>query len=106
MSSSPNLALAQNPLDIPALATILHTNSAANRPAGAPVLVAQGTADDGNPQFLTDAFVKKACAAGDTVDYRVYAGATHLGVVPAAANDVAAWFADRVSGAPATNTCS
>jgi pimeloyl-ACP methyl ester carboxylesterase len=105
VSSSPNLALAQNPLDIPALAPILHTNSAANRPAGAPVLVVQGTADDGNPQFLTDAFVKKACAAGDTVDYRVYTGATHLGVVPAAANDVTAWFSDRVSGAAAISTC-
>ena len=105
-SSSPDLVLAHNPLEIPAVATILHTNSAGNRRSGAPLLVVQGSADDGAPQFLTDAFVAKACAAGDTVDYRVYAGATHLGVVPTAADDVVAWFADRVAGAPATSTCN
>jgi hypothetical protein len=105
-SSSPDLALAHNLGDIPALREILHTNSAGNRPTRAPLLVVQGTADEGIPQFLTDALVKKACAASDTVDYRVYTGATHLGVVPAAANAVAAWFADRVVGVPATSTCS
>ena len=57
------------------------------------------------PKFVTDAFVKRACAAGDTVDYRLVAGATHGGELPAAANDIAAWFADRVS-APAPSTCS
>jgi pimeloyl-ACP methyl ester carboxylesterase len=103
--SSPNLALASDPLDIPALQEILHTNSAANRPTRAPVLVIQGSADADIPQVLTDAFVTKACAAGNTVDYRVYRGADHLGVIPAAADDIAAWFADRVSGAPASSTC-
>ena len=31
---SPNLVLAHNPLDIPAMAAILHTNAAGNRPDG------------------------------------------------------------------------
>jgi pimeloyl-ACP methyl ester carboxylesterase len=105
-SSSPSLVLAHNPLDIPAMATILHSNSAGNRPAGAPLFVAQGTADFLVPQSSTDEFVKKACAAGDTVDYRVYLGATHVGVLDAAATDVATWFADRVQGAPAASTCT
>ena len=105
-SSSPNLVLAHNPRDIPAMLTILHTNSAGNRPAGAPLLVVQGTADVDIPQQSTDLFVKKACAAGDTVDYRLYTGADHLGVLDAAANEVVAWFADRVSGVPATSTCT
>jgi alpha/beta superfamily hydrolase len=103
--SSPDLALTHSPLDIPALATILHTNSVGNRPAGAPLLVVQGTADADNPQLNTDLLVAKTCAAGDTVDYRLYTGADHLRVFPAAATDVAAWFADRVGGAPATSTC-
>jgi fermentation-respiration switch protein FrsA (DUF1100 family) len=106
-SGSNDLALAHNPVDIPALATILHTNSAGNRPAGAPLLVVQGTADELVPQLFTDAFVKKACAAGDTIDYRLYPGATHGDPeLTAASSDIAAWFADRVSGAPATSTCS
>ena len=52
---SPDLALAHNPLDVPAMATILRTNSAANRPAGAPLLVVQGTADMDVPQVISDA---------------------------------------------------
>jgi dipeptidyl aminopeptidase/acylaminoacyl peptidase len=71
-----------------------------------PVLVAQGTADQGAPQFLTDAFVKKACAVGDTVDYHLYPGMDHGGVIGAAANDVTAWFADRIAGATPPSTCS
>ena len=55
---------------------------------------------------LTDAFAKKACAAGDTVDYRLYTGATHGSVMLASADDVTAWFADRVHSAAATTTCS
>jgi dienelactone hydrolase len=104
-STSP-LVLAHNPLDIPALATIVRANSYGNRPTGAPLLVVQGTADQGVPQFLTDAFVKRACTAGDTVDYRVVPGATHGEEIPAVANDVAAWFADRVNGTAAPSTCS
>ncbi len=104
--SSAPLVLAHDPLQIPALATLLQTNSAGHRRSGVPLLVAQGTADEGAPQFLTDQFVKNVCAAGDTLDYRVYPGADHGGVIPAAANDVTAWFADRVNGAPPTSTCA
>ncbi len=119
-SSSPDLVLAHDPLGIPSMAALLHANSAGNRPAGTPLLVLQGTADLLVPRFLTDTFVEKACgnlhtvpaealpfiAPANKVDYRVYSGVNHVGVVAAAANDVAAWFAGRVSGTPATNTCT
>jgi acetyl esterase/lipase len=104
-SNSP-LVLAHDPLQIPAFQTLLHTNSAGNRPSVVPVLVAQGTTDMGAPQFLTDAFVKKARAAGQTIDYRLYPGADHGGVIAAAADDVSAWFADRLAGATPPSTCS
>ena len=100
-------ALAHNPLDTPALATILHTNSAGNRPAGAPLLVVQGTADQALPNFSPTRSWRRRAAAGDTVDYRLYTGATHGDPeLNAASNDIAAWFADRVSGTPATSTCT
>ena len=103
-SSAP--VLAHNPLDTPALAAIVHTNSPGNRPAGAPLLVVQGTGDQLVPQLLTDTFVSKACAAGDTVDYRLYPGANHGDPeLTASSTDIAAWFADRVDGKPATSTC-
>jgi pimeloyl-ACP methyl ester carboxylesterase len=98
--------LAHDPLSIPAIQTLLHQNSAGNRPAGAPVLIVQGTADTTIPKVLTDAFDAKACAAGDTVDYRTYDGATHGTVIVAAQDDVVSWLKDRVAGKPAPTTCS
>jgi predicted esterase len=98
--------LAHDPLSIPAFQKLLHQNSAGNRPAGAPLLIVQGTADTTIPKILSDAFAKKACAAGDTVDYRTYEGAGHGSVVVAAVDDVVAWLADRAAGKPAPSTCS
>jgi pimeloyl-ACP methyl ester carboxylesterase len=103
---SGSAVLAHDPLSIPALQALLHQNSAGNRPAGAPLLIVQGTADTTIPPALTDAFVKKACAEGDTVDYRTYEGATHVTVVVAAQDDVVAWLHDRVDGKPAPTTCT
>jgi dienelactone hydrolase len=98
--------LAHDPLSIPSIAALLHQNSAGNRPAGAPVLIVQGAADTTIPKVLSDAFAAKACAAGDTVDYRTYDGATHGSVIVAAQDDVVAWLKDRVAGKPAPTTCS
>ncbi|HEY3673905.1 MAG TPA: lipase family protein [Acidimicrobiia bacterium] len=98
--------LAHDPLSIPTIQSLLHANSAGNRPAGAPVLIVQGTADTTIPKVLTDAFATKACAAGDTVDYRAYAGSTHTTVINAAQDDVVQWLKDRVAGKPAPTTCS
>jgi pimeloyl-ACP methyl ester carboxylesterase len=103
---SGSAVLAHDPLSIPSLQQLLHENSAGNRPAGAPLLVVQGTADTTIPQALTDAFDAKACAAGDTVDYRTYDGATHASVIAAAQDDVVAWMKDRVAGKPAPTTCT
>lgn len=104
--TSGSAVLAHDPLTIPAIQTLLHQNSAGNRPAGAPVLIVQGSADTTIPKVLTDAFDAKACAAGDTVDYRVYDGATHGTVIVAAQDDVVAWLKDRVAGKPAPTTCT
>lgn len=98
--------LARDPLSIPAIQSLLHRNSAGNRPAGAPLLIVQGSADTTIPKVLTDAFDTKACAAGDIVDYRVYDGATHSTVIAAAQDDVIGWLKDRVAGKPAPTTCS
>jgi alpha-beta hydrolase superfamily lysophospholipase len=103
---SGSAVLAHDPLSIPALQQLLHENSAGNRPAGAPLLIAQGSADTTIPKALTDAFDAKACAEGDTVDYRVYEGATHSTVVVAARDDIVQWLQDRVAGKPAPTTCS
>jgi pimeloyl-ACP methyl ester carboxylesterase len=98
--------LAHDPLGIPEIQPLLRANSAGNRPAGAPVLILQGSADTTIPKVLTDTFDVKACAAGNTVDYRLYDGATHGSVIIAAQDDVVQWLQDRVAGKPAPTTCS
>ena len=89
-----------------ALAAILHENSAGNQPTKAPILVVQGTADRLILQPLTDAYVQKACAAGDHVEYRTYDGADHGTVIVAAHADVLAWLAARAADGAVPDTCS
>jgi alpha-beta hydrolase superfamily lysophospholipase len=97
---------AHDPLSIPLIQKLLHENSAGNRPAGAPLLIVQGSADTTIAQALTDMWTTKACAIGDTVDYMMYPGATHTSVIAAAQSDVLQWLADRAAGTPAPSTCS
>ena len=86
-------------------ARLLRKNSAGNRVTKVPVLVYQGDADPTIPKGLTDGLVTKLCSLGDTVDYRVYAGANHNSALTAAKPDLVAWIADRFAGRPATSTC-
>ena len=97
--------LRANPLTVAPWARLIHENSDGNQPAGAPVLIVQGAADPLVVRPLTDAFVKKACALGDKIDYRVYPGADHGSVINAAHTDVLEWIAKVVDGAAVPSTC-
>jgi len=97
--------VAHDPLAVPPWPELLRASSAGNRRAGAPLLVAQGAADRLVVPALTDAWVDKACALRDVVDYRVYDGADHGSVVEAARSDVVDWVAARVDGDASRNTC-
>ena len=98
--------VAHNPLEVAPWGDLIHASSAGNHPAGAPVLVVQGEADRLVLPILSDAWVRKACAAGDAVDYRTYPGADHGSVIPAARTDVLEWLAARAKGDAVTNGCS
>jgi len=104
-AAAPQPVAAHDPTTVEPWATLLRKNSAGNRPAGAPVLVIQGDADRTIPKALTDLFTTKACAAGDTLDYRVYPGADHNGSLGAAKADILAWIAARVADDPPSTTC-
>lgn len=94
-----------NPLSVQPWGKILRQSSAGNNPAGAPVLVVQGDADQVVPKALTDTFVQKVCARGDTVEYRIYPGASHAGSLFAAKTDILGWLAARLQGEAAPSTC-
>jgi alpha-beta hydrolase superfamily lysophospholipase len=94
-----------NPADTPPWPDLLHKSSAGNRPGGAPMLVVQGAADPLVVRGLTDAWVQKACAARDVLDYEVYEGADHGSVIQAARTDVLAFVAARLAGRTPRDTC-
>jgi alpha-beta hydrolase superfamily lysophospholipase len=102
---TPSQVIVQNPLDVPGVAAALQEDRAGNVATPAPLLIVQGGQDALVPQAETDAFVQRACALGDHVDYRVLPTEDHVGARDASVNDVAAWMAARVSGVPAPSTC-
>jgi len=84
---------------------LFEQSSAGDRPAGAPVLVVQGTTDMIVNKGSTDRFVEKVCALGDVVDYVTYEGAGHVDVVATAKPDILAWISARFTGDAARSTC-
>lgn len=74
-------------------------------PIGVPILITQGGADKIVPARVTEGFVRRLCAMGETVDLRVYPSVEHREAGILAAPDVAAWIAERFAGTPAPSTC-
>jgi alpha-beta hydrolase superfamily lysophospholipase len=80
-----------------------------DRPIAAPLLIAQGLADDLVLPDLQSRFVARRCRDGQVVDYRQYAARDHLSLVapdsPLTA-DLVAWTRERFAGSAAPATCS
>ena len=102
---APSQVALPNPLGAPGVAAALHATRAGSVATAAPLLVIQGGEDALVPQAETDAFVQRACALGDRVDYRVLPTEDHVGARDTSVNDVAAWMAQRVAGLPASSSC-
>jgi len=62
----------------------------------APILLAQGEADTTTFKFLTDILNDELLALGDTVDYKLYPGVDHGGVIDAAKADAMSFFQERL----------
>jgi fermentation-respiration switch protein FrsA (DUF1100 family) len=97
--------IAQDPLTTPPWPALFHENSPGYAPAGAPLLITQGTADTTVLPKYTNAFVRRACKLGDTVDYVKLKGVNHIFTGYRSAKLVAAWFAQRFAGAAPPSTC-
>lgn len=98
--------LAAPPWDTEPWASIIAANTPGGSTVDAPVLIAQGAADPLVVPDVQQAFVDRWCAAGQTIEYRLYEGVGHLDAGHASAADVAAWAVDRFAGEPWTSaTC-
>lgn len=82
-----------------------------NTPAGSltvPLLLAQGGADPLIAPAIQDAYAKDRCGEGWNIDYRVYPGRDHVGVVAADSPlipDLISWTRDRFAGYPQARSC-
>jgi len=84
---------------------IMLRNSPGQARAGAPVFIAQGTADTTvNPQ-VTKRFAKSLCAKGEHVTFVSLPGVSHIFVARDAAPTAIKWMNDRFKGAPAPSSC-
>ena len=86
--------------------TIIARNTPGGAPAGAPVFMAQGTADTEVPPAINDRFAQRLCRRGTPVQYVKVAGATHNAVLRASAAETVAWLENRFAGARAPNDCA
>ena len=73
----PRQFLLADPMKVPAWKEHISKNTAGVNPPGAPVFIAQGTADTIVDPPVTVAFVKKICRHGQPVIFYEYKGVTH-----------------------------
>jgi alpha-beta hydrolase superfamily lysophospholipase len=92
-------------LKVPPWPALLARNTPGHAATQAPVLLAQGDADERVAPASNHSMAARLCRAGDRVELRTYANADHLGIVDAAGGEVLAWIGDRLAGRPARSTC-
>lgn len=99
------LFLEGDPTKIAVWRSIMEANSTGQRPAGAPVFIAQGTADDTVRPSITVRFAEHLCAAGTPVVMKLLNGVSHSFAGEDSARDAVAWMTDRFNGRPAPSGC-
>jgi hypothetical protein len=91
-----------------ALAARLAQNTA-NQPIAAPVVIAQGLADEVVPPAATDAYVDVRCRAGQRLEYWRFAAANHAGIVQPGTpleEPLIAWTRARFANEPQPSGCA
>ena len=96
---------ARDPLSVPSVVKLLRRISPGQRDPKVPTFLAQGGKDEQIPPAVSAQLKERYCLLGTQVIRRLYAGATHDGVLAAAMNDALAWISDRFDGRPAPSRC-
>ncbi len=97
--------IARNPSEVAPFPDLFAVDTPGKVPTAAPMLVYQGLSDDVVYKVFTDQYVKKACALGNTVEYKTFTGKDHYEENDAAEKDVLEWMQARLAGEPAPSTC-
>jgi hypothetical protein len=97
--------LKANPAKTPPWEDIMKRNSPGLWPAGAPVFLAQGTADTIVRPYVTKRFGKTLCKQGARVMYVKMPGVTHGLAAKKSVSTVLQWMDARFRGEPAPSVC-
>jgi pimeloyl-ACP methyl ester carboxylesterase len=84
---------------------LIDENTPGAQPAQPPIFIGHGDADDIIPISGSEQYVADLCAAGNSVVFKTYPGATHFTVVTDATQDVIDFYAAIRSGEP-PSTCA
>jgi len=98
--------ISHNPADVPPFPELFARDSAGNVATAAPQFVYQGKSDDVVYKVFTDAYVKKVCGMGNTVEYTTFGGKDHYEENAAAEQQILQWIQGRFAGAAAPSNCA
>lgn len=85
--------------------SLLLPNVAGTLPPGIPVFIAQGEADPLVLPAVTQAYMKRLCAAGSSVQLLMLPGVGHAFAGRDSKAAAVAWISDRMAGLPAPDAC-
>jgi acetyl esterase/lipase len=97
--------LTANPTKIEPWKSIMTRNSPGEAPAGAPVFIAQGTADEIVRPHITKRFADHLCLAGTQVHMVLLEGVSHSFAGMDSARTAVRWMADRFDGRAPPSDC-
>ena len=97
--------LKANPAETEPWESIMKRNTPGQAPAGAPVFIAQGTADTTVRPAITKQFGDALCKQGAKVMFVELPGVTHTFAARDSVNAALKWMDDRFRGAPAPTVC-
>jgi acetyl esterase/lipase len=98
--------LTANPTKVEPWMSIMERNSPGGAAAGAPVFIAQGTADDIVRPAITRRFADQLCASGAKVHMVLLEGVSHSFAGEDGALAAIRWMADRFAGRRAPSDCN
>jgi acetyl esterase/lipase len=97
--------LKADPTEIEPWKSVMERNTPGQEPAGAPVFIAQGSADTTVRPEITKQFGEVLCKQGTRVQYVVLPGVTHTFAAKDSVGQALAWITERFRGAPAPSVC-
>ena len=86
-------------------ADVIAENTPGGQPMQPPLFIGHGDADEVIPIAGSEQYAQHLCAAGNPVEFKVYPGVSHFGIVEPATPDVLAFFAAARAGQAPPSNC-